>query len=48
MPVPDAAVKFRALDLADLDLADLDSVRDFAAAILADGIAVDVLINNAG
>jgi NAD(P)-dependent dehydrogenase (short-subunit alcohol dehydrogenase family) len=40
---PDAAVEFRALDLADLD-----SVRDFAAAMLADGIAVDVLINNAG
>ena len=40
---PDAAVEFRALDLADLD-----SVREFAAAILADGIAVDVLVNNAG
>ncbi len=40
---PDAAVEFRALDLADLD-----SVRDFAAAMLADGIGVDVLINNAG
>ncbi|HEX9529173.1 MAG TPA: oxidoreductase [Streptosporangiaceae bacterium] len=40
---PDAAVEFRALDLADLD-----SVRDFAAAMLADGIAVDVLVNNAG
>src|SRR6266849_7474658 len=40
---PDADVEFRALDLADLD-----SVRDFAAAMLADGIGVDVLINNAG
>ena len=40
---PGAAVEFRALDLADLD-----SVRAFAAAILGDGIAVDVLINNAG
>jgi NAD(P)-dependent dehydrogenase (short-subunit alcohol dehydrogenase family) len=40
---PDAAVEFRPLDLADLD-----SVREFAAAILADGIAVDVLVNNAG
>jgi NAD(P)-dependent dehydrogenase (short-subunit alcohol dehydrogenase family) len=40
---PDAAVEFRSLDLADLD-----SVRAFAAAILSDGIAVDVLINNAG
>jgi NAD(P)-dependent dehydrogenase (short-subunit alcohol dehydrogenase family) len=40
---PAAAVEFRALDLADLD-----SVRAFAAAILDDGIAVDVLINNAG
>jgi NAD(P)-dependent dehydrogenase (short-subunit alcohol dehydrogenase family) len=40
---PGAAVEFRALDLADLD-----SVRDFAAAILKDETAVDVLINNAG
>jgi len=40
---PGAAVEFRALDLADLD-----SVRDFAAAILSDGIPVDVLVNNAG
>ena len=40
---PDAAVEVRALDLADLD-----SVRAFAAAILTDKIAVDVLINNAG
>jgi NAD(P)-dependent dehydrogenase (short-subunit alcohol dehydrogenase family) len=40
---PGAAVEFRALDLADLD-----SVRDFASAILSDGIPVDVLINNAG
>jgi NAD(P)-dependent dehydrogenase (short-subunit alcohol dehydrogenase family) len=40
---PAAAVEFRVLDLADLD-----SVRAFAAAILADGIPVDVLVNNAG
>src|ERR1700730_16096156 len=40
---PAAAVEFRPLDLADLD-----SVRAFAAAILADGIPVDVLVNNAG
>jgi NAD(P)-dependent dehydrogenase (short-subunit alcohol dehydrogenase family) len=40
---PGAAVEFRALDLADLD-----SVRAFAAAILADGIGIDALINNAG
>jgi NAD(P)-dependent dehydrogenase (short-subunit alcohol dehydrogenase family) len=40
---PNAAVEFRLLDLADLD-----SVRDFAAAMLADGIGADVLINNAG
>jgi NAD(P)-dependent dehydrogenase (short-subunit alcohol dehydrogenase family) len=40
---PGATAEFRALDLADLD-----SVRAFAAAILEDGIAVDVLINNAG
>jgi NAD(P)-dependent dehydrogenase (short-subunit alcohol dehydrogenase family) len=40
---PDAAVEFRALDLADLD-----SVRAFASAVLADAIGVDVLINNAG
>jgi len=39
----DAAVEFRTLDLADLD-----SVRAFASAILDDGIAVDVLVNNAG
>jgi NAD(P)-dependent dehydrogenase (short-subunit alcohol dehydrogenase family) len=40
---PGAAIEFRVLDLADLD-----SVRAFAGAILTDGIAVDVLINNAG
>jgi len=40
---PNAAVEFRALDLADLD-----SVRALAAAILNDRIAVDVLVNNAG
>ena len=40
---PAAAVEFRPLDLADLD-----SVRAFAAAILQDGIGVDVLVSNAG
>jgi NAD(P)-dependent dehydrogenase (short-subunit alcohol dehydrogenase family) len=40
---PDADVEFRVLDLADLE-----SVRTFAAAIVSDGMAVDVLINNAG
>ena len=40
---PDAAVEFRALDLADLD-----SVRAFAAGVLGDGIRVDVLVSNAG
>ena len=36
------------VDAARLDLADLASVREFAAAWLASGRAVDVLINNAG
>ncbi len=40
---PSANVEYRLLDLADLD-----SVRHFAAGILNEGIAVDVLINNAG
>lgn len=40
---PDAALELRLLDLADLD-----SVRAFAADIRADGVPVDVLINNAG
>jgi NAD(P)-dependent dehydrogenase (short-subunit alcohol dehydrogenase family) len=39
---PGAAVEFRMLNLADLD-----SVRAFAAAILSDGIVVDVIVNNA-
>jgi len=39
----DAAVEFRTLDLADLG-----SVRAFAAGIVSDGVAVDVLVNNAG
>jgi NAD(P)-dependent dehydrogenase (short-subunit alcohol dehydrogenase family) len=41
--LPSAAVESRALDLADLH-----SVRDFATAILRDGVPVDVLVNNAG
>jgi NAD(P)-dependent dehydrogenase (short-subunit alcohol dehydrogenase family) len=36
------------LELRRLDLADLDSVRAFADALHADGIRVDVLVNNAG
>lgn len=40
---PDAAVEFRLLDLADLE-----SVRAFSSAILSEGLAVDVLVNNAG
>ncbi|MEV0487854.1 oxidoreductase [Streptomyces sp. NPDC050508] len=36
------------LQLRRLDLADLDSVRAFAAGLHADGVPVDVLINNAG
>ncbi len=40
---PGAVVEYRLLDLADLN-----SVRRFAEAVLDDGIAVDVLVNNAG
>ena len=40
---PGAIVEYRLLDLADLT-----SVRRFANAVLDDGIAVDVLVNNAG
>jgi NAD(P)-dependent dehydrogenase (short-subunit alcohol dehydrogenase family) len=40
---PDAS-----LELRHLDLSDLESVRAFAQSIIADGIPVDVLINNAG
>ena len=40
---PTAAVEYRLLDLADLD-----SVRRFAEGIAEQGIAVDVLVNNAG
>lgn len=36
------------LELRRLDLADLDDVKRFAADIIADGLAVDVLVNNAG
>lgn len=36
------------LELRRLDLADLDDVERFAADIIADGLPVDVLINNAG
>ena len=36
------------LELRRLDLADLDSVRAFAAGVRADGVRVDVLVNNAG
>jgi NAD(P)-dependent dehydrogenase (short-subunit alcohol dehydrogenase family) len=40
---PDARLELRLLDLADLD-----SVRAFADRIHADGVPVDVLVNNAG
>ncbi len=40
---PEAAVRF-----GEIDLADLESVSDFAAAELADGRPVDLLVNNAG
>ena len=36
------------LELRDLDLSDLESVKAFAQGIIADGVPVDVLINNAG
>ncbi|MFD9128530.1 oxidoreductase [Kitasatospora sp. NPDC059571] len=36
------------LEVRRLDLADLDSVKAFAAAVRADGLPVDVLVNNAG
>ncbi len=36
------------LELRKLDLADLDDVKRFAAGIIADGLAIDVLVNNAG
>ncbi|UVK37577.1 SDR family NAD(P)-dependent oxidoreductase [Mesorhizobium sp. AR10] len=36
------------LELRRLDLADLDDVRRFVATIIEDGLAVDVLVNNAG
>jgi NAD(P)-dependent dehydrogenase (short-subunit alcohol dehydrogenase family) len=40
---PDAS-----LELRHLDLSDLESVKAFAQGIIADGVPVDVLINNAG
>src|SRR5690348_14227932 len=36
------------LEVRRLDLADLDSVRAFADGVHADGLPVDVLVNNAG
>ena len=36
------------LELRKLDLADLDDVKRFAAGFIADGLPVDVLVNNAG
>ena len=41
--VPDASLEVRRIDLADLA-----SVRDFADGLLAEGLPLDVLINNAG
>ena len=40
---PDASLELRRLDLSDLE-----SVKAFAQGIIADGVPVDVLINNAG
>jgi NAD(P)-dependent dehydrogenase (short-subunit alcohol dehydrogenase family) len=40
---PDASLELRLLDLADLD-----SVRAFAAEVVADKVPIDVLVNNAG
>ncbi|MBA3379197.1 MAG: SDR family NAD(P)-dependent oxidoreductase [Chloroflexia bacterium] len=36
------------LDVRRIDLGDLDSVRSFADRLHADGVAIDVLVNNAG
>jgi NAD(P)-dependent dehydrogenase (short-subunit alcohol dehydrogenase family) len=36
------------LEVRRLDLADLDSVKAFAAGVHDSGLAVDVLVNNAG
>ena len=36
------------LEVRHVDLVDLDSVRAFAAGMHADGVGVDVLVNNAG
>ncbi len=36
------------LDVRRIDLADLGSVREFADGLIADGVPLDVLINNAG
>lgn len=41
--IPDARV-----DVRHLDTSDMDSVREFANKIIADQLAIDVLINNAG
>src|SRR4030088_2279163 len=40
---PDASLELRLLDLADLD-----SVRAYAAEMVADKVPIDVLVNNAG
>ncbi len=36
------------LQVRRIDLADLDSVREFADGMLADGVPIDLLVNNAG
>jgi NAD(P)-dependent dehydrogenase (short-subunit alcohol dehydrogenase family) len=43
-----AAQPGAALQVRVVDLTDLDSVRTFAAGLHADGVVVDILINNAG
>jgi NAD(P)-dependent dehydrogenase (short-subunit alcohol dehydrogenase family) len=43
-----ASTRNDAVEVADMDLADWPSVKAFAAAFLKRGIALDILINNAG
>src|SRR5688500_8693684 len=42
-----SAVPAASLELRQADLADLDSVKRLAAGVLADGLPLDVLVNNA-
>lgn len=43
-----AATGNDAIEVADMDLADFDSVRTFADGLVARGLKIDILINNAG